>query len=214
MPEVDHHPAASAPALSVARDVFHLSKRLLSRATFYHLASDTISADLLKREQETIAIPTIYGGLDSGPSPGTVVGATLGAVAGFLLLVWLFSTLSIRRRGVIVDEEIVREREPRRRSRRSEMRSVSRTPRPERVIRTERIVRDTSRAPPVAMARAEFIIDERSERRVEGDDVVEVIEEVSSVGPPRKKSSRRSGSYRSVAPGLYAGGDFPSRSIY
>jgi hypothetical protein len=63
------------------------------------------------------------------------------------------------------------------------------------------------------MPRSSFIVDERPERRVEGDDVVEVIEEHSSVGAPRRKSRRNSG-YRSVDPEFYAGGGYPQRAVY
>lgn len=94
------------------------------------------------------------------------------------------------------------------------MRSVSRGSRPERVIRQERIVRDGSRAPP-AMPRSSFVVDDRPpmERRVDGDDMVEVIEEHSSVGPKRKSRKASGGGYRSVAPELYAGGNYPQRVV-
>ena len=117
-------------------------------------------------------------------------------------------------RETVVDEEVIvrRERSPRsRRSRRSEM--TSRSPRPERVIRQERIIREVSRPPPVA--RPGYVIpEERSyvERRVEGDDIVEVIEEGSSIAPRRK--SRRGSGYRSVDPSLYAGGNYPQISVH
>lgn len=188
-----------------------LARYILPRGSATNQAAQSHS---LQARQGTVAIPTVYAGLNAGPSPGVVVGATLGAVAGFLLLVWLFSTLR-NSRGGVVDEEVIvrRERSPRsRRSRRSEMRSVSRSPRQERVIRQERIVRETSRAPPPQVQRNTFIVDDRPERRVEGDDVVEVIEEHSSVAPRRK--NRRSSGYRSVDPNLYAGGDYPQRSVY
>lgn len=84
----------------------------------------------------------------------------------------------------------------------------SASPRRERIIRQERIVRDTSRAP-----RGSFVVEERGERRVDGDDVVEVIEEHSDI-PPRRKSTRRGSGYRSVDPNLYAGGDYPQRNVY
>jgi hypothetical protein len=141
-----------------------------------------------------VAIPTVYYGLDSGPAAGTVVGATLGSVAGFILLVWLIQTLASGRNKQPDEEVIIRhERSPRRRSRRSEMRSVSRGP--ERIIRQERIVRDSSRVPP---PRNSFVVE--PERRVEGDDIVEVIEEESSVAPRKKSGRRGSGAYRSVDP--------------
>lgn len=157
-----------------------------------------------------VAIPTVYYGLDSGPDAGTVVGATLGSVAGFILLVWLIQTLSSGRNKQPDEEVIIRhERSPRRR-RRSEMRSVSRGP--ERVIRQERIVRDSSRAPPQPM-RSSFVVE--PERRVEGDDIVEVIEEQSSVGAPRRKPSRRgSGTYRSVDPLMYDDRGYALRDAY
>jgi hypothetical protein len=45
---------------------------------------------LAKRQTAMLAIPTTYLGLDSGPSPGTVIGIVIGSVAGFLLLLWFF----------------------------------------------------------------------------------------------------------------------------
>jgi len=192
--------AASGPGpLQVPRalkGIGSLAKHLISRASISASAPQMLQTRSLQaRQQGTVAIPTVYAGLNSGPSPGVVVGATLGAVAGFLLLVWLFSTLS-NRQNRTEDVEIIRERP--RRSRRSEMRSVSREPRPERIIRQERVVRGASRGPSVP--RSTFIVDERpaAERRVPNDDVVEVIEEHSSVGPPRRKSRRNSSAYRSV----------------
>ncbi|KAF1984315.1 hypothetical protein K402DRAFT_141190 [Aulographum hederae CBS 113979] len=66
----------------------------------------------------------------------------------------------------------------------------------------------------------ERIVRSRSpERRVAGDDIVEVIEEhsdLSSVRPSevRRSTSRRlSGGYRPVDPDAYAGGDFAQRKI-
>ena len=40
----------------------------------------------------TTTIPAGYGAQDSSPDPGAVVGITLGAVAGFILLLWLIYT--------------------------------------------------------------------------------------------------------------------------
>jgi len=188
----------------------HLVRRIFT--TSGSAVPQTLAARALQTRQDTIAIPTAVQGLDSGPAPGTVVGITLGSVAGFILLVWLFSALNNNRNSgtTVTEEEVVvrRSRSPRsRRSRRSEM--ASRSPRRERIVRQERIVRDTSRSAP----RRDFVVnEERSERRVEGDDIVEVIEEESSVAP-RRKSKRGSG-YRSVDPGSYAGGDYPLRSIH
>lgn len=94
------------------------------------------------------------------------------------------------------------------------MRSVTRSPRPERVIRQERIIRETSRGPPQTMPRSSFVVEERGERRVDGDDVVEVIEEHSDVAPRRKDRRRSSGGYRSVDPDLYAGGNYPQYPVH
>jgi len=142
-----------------------------------------------------VAIPAIYSGLNTGPPPGTVVGIVLGSVLGFILLVWLFSALSGNNsQGSVVEEDVVvrRSRSPRsKRSRRSEM--TSRSPRPDRVIRQERIIRDTSRGPP----RDSFRVTEevRTGRRVDGDDIVEVIEEEASSVAPRRKSKRGGSRY-------------------
>jgi len=41
---------------------------------------------------DTPTIPSYYGALHSSPDPGTVAGITLGAVAGFVLFLWLIYT--------------------------------------------------------------------------------------------------------------------------
>ena len=46
----------------------------------------------MKREAAILAIPTTYVGLNSGPSPGAVVGIVLGSVFGFLLVIWFIYT--------------------------------------------------------------------------------------------------------------------------
>lgn len=153
-------------------------------------------------------IAACYKGLYAGPTPGAVVGIVLGSIAGFLFLLWLLWILSsgtsfIRTTELREEEDVVvrrRSRSPR--SRRSGHRSSYReemrhsTSRPERVIRQERIVREVPRAE-TSRVRETVIVDEhRPERRVDGDDIVEVIEEHSSVGgapPPRRKSRRNSG---------------------
>ncbi|KAK3400164.1 hypothetical protein B0T20DRAFT_178818 [Sordaria brevicollis] len=48
---------------------------------------------LARQYAETSTIPAYYGALDSSPSPGAVVGITLGAVAGFILILFLIYTL-------------------------------------------------------------------------------------------------------------------------
>lgn len=122
-------------------------------------------------------IPTYYN--FSGPAPGTVVGIVLGSVAGFLLLVWLLFSLTQMSGGnaAIAGEEEIVVRRPRRgshsgrsrRSTRTEVREYSRSPRRSGGGRSTVIVEE--RRPP----RARSVLVE--DRRVPGDDVVEVIEE-------------------------------------
>jgi len=195
----------------------------------------------LQARQLYFALPASYAGLDSGPSPGTVVGITVGTVAGFILLMWLIQSLIQNRgmqnqyiEGASSEIEVTRRQEPRRRRRkerrpqrseRSEQmssisastrrtRQPSRSPAPRRE-RSERIIleetrrTETSRPPPeVREERRETVTEERS-RRVSGDDTVEVIEEESLIGERnRPRRSSRSGAYRVVDPGAYAGGVF------
>lgn len=205
---------------AVAASVADHARRLLPR----------IPARLAIRQSSNdgavVAIPTVYQGLNAGPAPGAVVGIVLGSVAGFLLLMWLLWALSNGSGFIfsssIEEEDVVvrrhhRSRSPRReRSQRTEMASRSPPRRErERVIRQERIVRDI---PPreASRIRETVIVDEgRQERRVDGDDIVEVIEEHSSIGgaaPPRRKS-KRSGGYRLVDPNFFAEGGYLQRKV-
>ncbi|SMR56439.1 unnamed protein product [Zymoseptoria tritici ST99CH_3D1] len=184
--------------------------------------------NLLPRQQQNavIAIPAQYAGLNSGPAPGAVAGIVLGSVAAFLFIIWLLWIAStgggFLRSSRLTEEEVVvrhRSRSPgtvhrSHRSTRARTEMTSRSPRRERgdrVIRTERIVRDAGPAAPMgrepSRIRESVFVDEvRAPRRVEGDDIVEVIEEHSSVGgagpppPSRKSRSKRvsGGGYRSV----------------
>ncbi|OJD37191.1 uncharacterized protein BKCO1_8000250 [Diplodia corticola] len=166
-------------------------------------------------------IPLSYQGLNSGPAPGAVVGIVLGSVAGFLLIAWLLLTVAnLGSRNAIAGEEevVVRERPPRsprsRRSRRTsrhehEIREISRSPRPHpHIIVEERRTSGPPPPPPQPRPRSRSVlVEERisAERRVDGDDIVEVIEEHS---PPRRHRSRRdSGGYRSVDPMVFANGN-------
>ncbi|KJY01700.1 hypothetical protein TI39_contig282g00003 [Zymoseptoria brevis] len=189
-------------------------------------ASPPSHHDLLTRQQQgaVIAIPAQYAGLNSGPAPGAVAGIVLGSVAAFLFIIWLLWIAStgggFLRSSRLTEEEVVvrhRSRSPgtvhrSHRSTRARTEMTSRSPRRERgdrVIRTERIVRDAgARVPmgrePSRIRESVFVDEVRAPRRVDGDDIVEVIEEHSSVGdapppPSRKTRSRRvSGGYRSV----------------
>ncbi|KAK8152544.1 hypothetical protein BKA80DRAFT_314264 [Phyllosticta citrichinensis] len=169
-------------------------------------------------------IPLVYDDLNSGPTPGAVVGIVLGAVIGFLLVVWLFYTIAAMgggSRAYAADEEVVvRERRPRstrsRRSRRSsrpEIREISRSPRRQRIVVEER----RSSVPPAPRPRSRSVVVEERvmerERRVDGDDIVEVIEETSPAPGRRVSTSRRNSGYRSVDPDRYAGGNYPQRPV-
>lgn len=181
----------------------------------------------LHRRQGGIAIPTVYANLNSGPSPGVVVGIVLGSIAGFLLIIWLFYALSngqtfVRSRDYDVESVGTAPPPPRRtRSRRTPEMSQHSPRTRDRIIRQERITRDfprsVSRGPPGGGGRESVLVDERiPERRVDGDDTIEVIEEHSSVAPaPRRKSRRGTsgGGYRSVDPDLYAGGAYPQYPV-
>lgn len=166
--------------------------------TFPDLISPTpqqLQVHELAKRQGTIAIPSLYQNQNSSPAPGAVVGIVLGSVAAFLLVIWLFSTLTggNTTAPLVTEEEVVvarrRSRSPRsRRSRPSEM--TSRSPRRERIIRQEHIVRDTSRAP---RGGERYIVTEETRGGPIGGNTVEVVEEGDSsiVTAPRRHSSRR-----------------------
>lgn len=185
------------------------------------------AAELRRRQDANVCgagyINGCYQGLNAGPAPGAVVGIVLGSVAGFLLLLWVLFTLSsgsgFIQTSNLQEEDVVvthhghrhRSRSPRRSSHRSsyreEMRQETTTaapPRRDRVVRQERISRDIPRDVSRSRVRETIIVDEsRPERRVDGDDVIEVIAEESdltSAAPPprRSKGSRRTSGYRSV----------------
>lgn len=95
--------------------------------------------------------------------------------------------------------------------------------RTERVIVTETVRRAESRPPPPVSPRSEvhesinINIREgsRPPRRVDGDDMVEVIEEESSSGvtpDPAPRRKRQSG-FRPVDPHAYGGGDYPRQEL-
>ncbi|KAI7348440.1 hypothetical protein KC354_g13606 [Hortaea werneckii] len=160
-----------------------------------------------------VAIPTVYKGLNSGLSPGAVVGVVLGSVFGFLLILWLLWTLSngggfIRSSRYEEDDYYSRRSRSPRRRRRTEMRSRSPAKRErDRIIRQERIIRDSQAQRQPSRMRETVIVDDmpRPERRVDGDDIVEVIEEHSSnAAPPRRGKGRRGSGYRRGAPGNFS----------
>lgn len=234
--------SASDTRILDARQPLALAARAIALPT-----NDDIPRSVLQPRQQggIVPIPTVYQGLNSGPAPGAVVGIVLGSVLGFIFLIWLLWILSngtsfIRTNRDEEEDVVVRHRartSDRRRSRRTEeMSQKPRSPRRDRVYKQERITRDfpvPARSPGTSRVRGETVyVDRETERRVDGDDIVEVIEEHSSVGggpPPKRKSKRASSGYRSVSnfqpspqppggfrtvdPDLYAGGNYPQRSV-
>lgn len=132
----------------------------------------------LAKRQGTIAIPTLYQNQNSSPDPGAVVGIVLGSVAGFIILVWLLSTLT-GWNSPVEEEVVVRSRRRR-----------SRSPRRDRIIRQERIVRDSSRP----VRDGDRYVEEVRERV--GGNTVEVVEEGDSSIVTAPRRDRRRGSSR------------------
>ncbi|KAJ9648890.1 hypothetical protein H2199_000803 [Coniosporium tulheliwenetii] len=206
-------PAPRARSL-LSTGLTSLSRRLLHslRLTTASTSSTTLQKRQTQQTQDiTGIIPSYYQDLNSGPAPGTVVGIVLGSVLGFLLLCWLISSVAGQGNGNEIEGEEV-------------MREASRSPRPQRIIVEERRQSmpppmPPMQAPPMPMPPMprQVVVEERieRERRVSGDDIVEVIEEHSDVGPPRRKHNRRSGGggYRSVDPDRYAGGNYPQHEV-
>jgi hypothetical protein len=184
-----------------------IAPQRLSRRTSHLLTT------LLRRQENPAIVPTTYGSINSGPSPGTVVGIVLGSVGGFLLILWLiytclnfgnFSSSSSYTESVVVRDR--RKSHGSQRSRRvSETVEVRRERSPMRVVRDEpRIVREPER-----IIVEEERRDVRRDRSRESDEVV-VIEEHS---PPRRSKSkrerrdeeRRESGFRTVDPLAYGG---------
>ena len=199
------------PPRALSGAIAHLSLRSLPSlsGSLQPLAREVSS---ILRRQQILPIPASYAGLNAGPDAGTIVGITLGSVAGFLLILYLLYTCFNMGGGgggasAIVAEEMISRRSmspPRpRRSRpaRSVARSVSRSETTE------------VRSPPRReSSRRETIVIEETRRPVEReDDIVEVIEEHSP--PPRRVRSQRVSGYRTVDPEAYGGGDRPLRNV-
>lgn len=163
-----------------------------------------------KRQAQILAIPTTYAGLNDGPAPGAVAGIVIGAVGGFLLVLWLLYTCFNLggfpgfRGGEVVEEEIVRHRSrsPRRSRSRSETIEIRKSRSPPRRQRERIVVEETRRVSRPPEPEPEDII----------DDIVEVIEEHSASPPPRRTSKRSSG-FRTVDPAEFGGGGRPMRKV-
>lgn len=159
------------------------------------------STGLEKRQQYILAIPTTYDSINTSPAPGTVAGITLGAVGGFILLLYLILLILKQYTGrSIVEKEVIEthhhHRGGGRRSSRSSRGRAQMTER-QRVREEVRIERSVSRAAP------ESVVVEEQE-----DDIVEVMEEHSPVRPQRKKSG-----YRTVDPAELGGGSAPRKKL-
>ncbi|KAL2002783.1 hypothetical protein VTN02DRAFT_5942 [Thermoascus thermophilus] len=161
---------------------------------------------LLRRVIPVVSISSTYGGLDSGPEPGAVVGIILGTVGGVIVVLYAFY-LWVGRRYVVDERSEIA----------SEMAYYRRRRRPEVV---ERPRRPGSRSRP----RNNTVVVEESEASRTEDDIVEVIEEHSTLSPsspssatppPRRagRGRRPSGSYRTVDPSEYGGGREPPRHV-
>lgn len=199
---------------AIAAQIEHLATRnpnLKSRQPAIDYSAVAFDApqtqQIAKRQQQTVVqgiIPTYYN--LSGPGPGTVVGIVLGSVAGFLLIVWLLSTLTNgggiggRNTAMAGQEEIVvrkrrgshgggRSRVSRRTVEAREVREVSRSPR--RSGGRSTIIVEERRGPPPRPRSRSIIVEDR--HRVPGDDVVEVIEEHDEY---RERRGSRRGGYR------------------
>lgn len=191
------------PALPIAPDATVPQLDSLA-ARYLDTLIDATAPKALTARQTVVAIqpgiiPTYYD--FTGPSPGTVVGIVLGSVIGFLLIVWLlYSLTQINSSGgnavIAGEEEIVVRRPARRgsqaqsgrsrRSTRTEVREYSRSPRRSVVVEERRRA-----AAPAPRVRSIVVED----RRVPGDDMVEVIEEHDEYRT-RRGPRRSGGNYR------------------
>ncbi|KAL1856630.1 hypothetical protein Plec18170_003600 [Paecilomyces lecythidis] len=155
-------------------------------------------SSLVRRQTQVVSIPATYGGLNAGPSPGVVAGIILGSVGGFLLLLYIIYTAVAwnNSRFNITEEDIVVQRSPSHRRRSREVVEVVR-----------------SRSPPRSRHHHDRIVVDESVTTQTEDDVVEVIEEASSVEPAPRRSRRSGGSYRTVDPYEYGGGQAPPRRV-
>ncbi|MCJ1322173.1 hypothetical protein MMC15_007519 [Xylographa vitiligo] len=177
----------------------------LSESAAWQPLIRTVSS-IVRRQQGVFPIPASYAGLNAGPDAGTVVGITLGSVAGFLLVLWLIYTCfnmgNGMGNGAIVAEEVV--------SRRSLSPPRARRSRPSRTRSPSRSEMSEVRSPPRRERRETVIIEETRRPAEREDDIVEVIEEHS---PPRRVRSQRVSGYRTVDPDAYGGGERPLRKV-
>ncbi|PKX93911.1 uncharacterized protein P174DRAFT_460048 [Aspergillus novofumigatus IBT 16806] len=153
------------------------------------------------RRYTTVSIPASYGRLDDSPSPGTVAGIVLGSVAGFIFLLYLaYLGLGLNNKPPPDDVEVST----------VSMSTTTESALGRRVRRARRGGEEESRRHPDD---DHIVVEESmtSASRTDEGDVVEVLEEPSSVDGPvaparsRSRRSRVSGSYRTVDPYEYGG---------
>lgn len=158
---------------------------------------------------QILSISATYGGLDSSPAPGTVVGIVFAVVGGVVIAFWItYFIIGLRRPKeeeiVVVEDSVSDVAPPRRRA------SAASRPRSRRMEIVE--VEESRRRPSSSRHRHpeedEIIVEESAVSGTQySDDVVEVIEEPESsvaTSPPRRHSSRRaSGGYRRGDPYRY-----------
>jgi hypothetical protein len=177
-----------------------------------NLSPPPLLNSLSPRQNEILSIPATYATLNNSPEPGVVVGIVLGVVGAIVFILYiLWSTTSffgISEEGVVDDgtiddvtviEEVVR-----------------RSPRTRRPNRRSTVVDEVVEVRERPHRRREhdetIIVEEESvSTRTRSDDVVEVIEEPSTIAsrtpsPRPRRSGRHSGSYRRVDPYEYGGG--------
>lgn len=199
---------------------------------------DPVSPVLEARQRETtIIIPSTYGGIDSSPNPGVVAGIVLGAVAGFLLLLFLIYTCLGFGPPVIPESEM--SARPKHRHSHSHSHSHRHSHHHHRrgsARVTERVRVNVRESGGGATGRPRgpgepIIVDAPPppapppprgggmEEEDDDEDEVVVIEENT---PPRRKKKRHSGGgerrrdsggFREVDPERFAGGDAPIRHV-
>lgn len=197
------------------------------------LARTLTSLLLSRRDVDPSIIPTTYSGINNGPPPGTVVGIVFGSVAGFLLILWLIYTC-VNLNGtsdLYAEETTVRQRRPStpvvRQHRRTATASSIRSHRSEVIEHRQHqqqqrpVSRSPSRTPQRNQPRREtVIVEEETIRRQatppevdQGDNVVEVFEDIEE--PRRAKSGRGRGDgyYRPVDPAQVGGGSWAPRRM-
>ncbi|KAJ5767308.1 uncharacterized protein N7511_004924 [Penicillium nucicola] len=191
----------------------------------YTINPNDLPSHLLTSHQKrytTISIPSTYGRLHNSPAAGTVVGIVLGCTAGFILLMYALF-LAVNPGGIArgtsgtiaptvssslsMDEEEIVEVRARRPSRRRQSDHTI------EVMEERENFRDSYRRRPSSRHDRIVVEESLATSTSGGGDVVEVLEEESSVPsdlsprPPRR--SRRGVSH--VDPLAYGGGSEYSR---